>query len=67
MKVKGRKKGSSTGNDICNTKMLYSGVMCLLSVGQISLEDLFFYEFSPVPKFCLQLQEKEDSQKIKRR
>ena len=24
--------------------------MCFSSVGQISLEDLFFYEFSPFPK-----------------
>ena len=30
--------------------MLYSQVMCLLSVGQISLEDLFFYELSAVLK-----------------
>ena len=50
MKVKGKKKGSSTGNDIYNTEMLYSRVMCLLSAGQISLEDLFFYELSPVSK-----------------
>ena len=28
---------------------MHSRVMCLLSVGQISLEDLFFYELSPVP------------------
>ena len=26
-------------------------VMCLLSVSQISLEELFFYELSPVPLF----------------
>ena len=50
MEVKEKKKGSSAGNDIYNTEMLYSRVVCLLSVGQISLEDLFFYELSPVPK-----------------
>ena len=35
MELKGKKKGSSTGNDICNiynTEMLYSCLMCLLSL-----------------------------------
>ena len=32
-----------------NTEMLYSRVMCLLSVNQISLDDLFKYELSPIP------------------
>ena len=46
MEVKEKKKGSSTGNDIYNTEMLYSRVSC--------------HQFlSP----CLQLQDKEDSQK----
>ena len=34
MEVKGKKKGSSAGNGICNTAELHSCVMCLLSVGQ---------------------------------
>ena len=50
MEVKGKKKGSATANDIYNTEMLYSCVMCLLSVGLISLEDLFFYKLSSVGK-----------------
>ena len=49
MEAKGKKNGSFAGNDIYNTEMLYSHVMCLLIVGQILLEDLFFYELSPVP------------------
>ena len=49
IEVKEKRKGSLAGNDIYNTEMLYLCVMCLLSVGQISLEDLFFYELSPVP------------------
>ena len=50
MEVKRKRKGSSNGNNIYNTEMLQSRVMCFSSVGQISLEDLFFYEFSPFPK-----------------
>ena len=49
MEVKGKKKGSSAGNGIYNTEELHSCVMCLLSVGQFSLEDSFSYELSPVP------------------
>ena len=48
MEVKGKKKGSSAGNGICNTEELHSCVMCLLSVAQFSLEDSFFYELSLV-------------------
>ena len=48
MEVTRKKEGSSAGNYIHNTE-IYSRVMCLLSVGHVSLEDLFFYELSPVP------------------
>lgn len=50
MEVKEKDKGSlATENDIYNTE-IYSHIMCPLSVDQISLEDLFFYELLPVPK-----------------
>ena len=45
-----RKKERFFGwNGIYNTEELHSCVMCLLSVGQFSLEDSFFYELSTVP------------------
>ena len=68
MEVKGKKKGSLAGNSICNTEVLYSCVICLLNVGQLSLEDSPFS--MSYPKFlcpCLQLHETESFQKIKQR
>ena len=39
----------SNEHETYNTEMLYSRVMCLLSVNQISLDDLFKYELSSIP------------------
>lgn len=68
MEVKGKKKGYLAGNSICNTEVLYSCVICLLNVGQFSVEDSPFS--MSYPKFlcpCLQLHETESFQKIKQR
>ena len=43
------KRKESNEHETYNTEMLYSRVMCLLSVNQISLDDLFKYELSPIP------------------
>ena len=34
---------------IYNAELIYPWVMYLLSIDQISIENLFFYELSPVP------------------
>ena len=43
------KKTKSQVVEVYNTELIYSPVMCLLSVDQISLEDLLNYELAPVP------------------
>ena len=48
MEVTEKNEGSSAANYIHNTE-IYPRVVCLLSIGQVSLEDMFFYELSPVP------------------
>ena len=35
--------------EIFNTEMIYSRVMCLLSMGRIELEEVLKYELSPIP------------------
>ena len=42
------KKKNTWVVEVYYTKLIYSRVMCLLSVDQISLEDLFNYELVPV-------------------
>ena len=43
------KKTKTQVVEVYNTEFMYSRVMCLLSVDQISLDDLFNYELAPVP------------------
>ena len=43
------KKKKAQVVQVYNSDLIYSRVMCLLSLDQISLEDLFNYELAPVP------------------
>ena len=43
------KRKNSNEDEMYNTEMLYSRATCLLSTNQISLDDLFKYELSPIP------------------
>ena len=43
------KKTKAQVVELYNTELIYFCVMCLLSIDQITLEDLFRYELAPVP------------------
>ena len=43
------KKTKAQVVEVYNPELMYSRVMCLLSLDQISLDDLFSYELAPVP------------------
>ena len=48
--MKSGKKCSKSGEiKVFNTELIYSRVMCLLSTGRITLEDVLRYELSPMP------------------
>ena len=48
--MKSSKKSVKAGEvKIFNTEVIYSQVMCLLSIGMIELEEVLKYELSPVP------------------
>ena len=48
--MKSGKKCSKSGEiEVFNTELIYSRVMCLLSIGRTTLEDVFKYELSPIP------------------
>ena len=50
MTLKSSKKSVKVGEvEIFNTEVIYSRVMCLLSIGRIELEEILKYELSPVP------------------
>ena len=47
--MKAKKKCSKSGEiEVFNTKLIYSRVMCLLSIQRISLEDVLKYEVPPI-------------------
>ena len=47
--MKSKKKSSkSEETEVFNTELIYSRVMCLLSIGRITLEDVVKYEFPPI-------------------
>ena len=47
--MKSKKKSSkSEENEVFNTELIYSRVMCLLSIGRITLEDVVKYELPPI-------------------
>ena len=47
--MKAKKKCSKSGEiEVFNTELIYSRVMCLLSIRRISLEDVLKYEVPPI-------------------
>ena len=49
MKETGKSGTNNKTVEVYNTEILFSRVMFLLSDGHIQMEDLFKYEFAPVP------------------
>ena len=45
----GKKRVKQGDTEVYNTQAIFARVMCLLSAGQINLEDIFKYELAPVP------------------
>ena len=45
----GKKCSKSEEIKVFNTELIYSRVMCLLSIGRITLENVLKYELSPIP------------------
>ena len=43
----GKKRSKSGEVEFFNTELIYSRVMCLLSIGRITLEDVLKYELPP--------------------
>ena len=55
------KKCSKSGEiEVFNTELIYSRVMCLLSIARITLEDVLNYGLSPIPLSLFELKYERD-------